>query len=175
MVYIQGVAEQTRLFLLSIGFGFLLGILYDVFRTVRLVISDSKGFVIFMDLLYFTFCTFLNFCYLLTLDYGKIRFYIVFAELLGWLIYYFSFGAIAVRVSRFISGLIKRFFRLLTKPIKFILRKIKPAYIKVIKFLKKIFRKSNKKAKFSLQKRRGIVYNLRGYLEKCSQTKKQRN
>ena len=114
MVYIQGVAEQTRLFLLSIGFGFLLGILYDIFRTVRLVISDSKGFVIFMDLLYFAFCTFLNFCYLLTIDYGKIRFYIVFAELLGWLIYYFSFGAVAIRLSSaittFIRGIFSRLF-----------------------------------------------------------------
>lgn len=175
MVYIQGIAEQTRLFLLSIGFGFLLGILYDAFRTVRLVISNSKGFVLFMDLLYFAFCTFLNFCYLLTLDYGKIRFYIAFAELLGWLIYYFSFGAIAIRASRFVSGLIKKLFSMLTKPIKFCFRKIKPAYMKVIKFFKKILRKSTKKTKFSLQKSRGIVYNLRGYLEKCSQTKKQRN
>lgn len=175
MVYIQGVAEQTRLFLLSIGFGFLLGILYDVFRTVRLVISNSKGFVLFMDLLYFAFCTFLNFCYLLTLDYGKIRFYIALAEFLGWLIYYFSFGAIAIKASRFVSKLIKRFFLLIAKPLKFVLRKIKPIYIKAIKFFKKIFRKSTKKTKFSLQKSRGIVYNLRGYLEKCSQTKKQRN
>lgn len=175
MVYIQGIAEQTRLFLLSIGFGFLLGILYDVFRTVRLVISNSKGFVLFMDLLYFAFCTFLNFCYLLTLDYGKIRFYIAFAELLGWLIYYFSFGAIAIRASRFISELIKKLFSLLTKPVKFFVRKIKPVYKKVIKIFKKILRKSTKKTKFSLQKSRGIVYNLRGYLEKCSQTKKQRN
>lgn len=175
MIYIQGVAEQTRLFLLSIGFGFLLGILYDVFRTVRLVISDSKAFVLFMDLLYFAFCTFLNFCYLLTLDYGKIRFYIAFAELLGWLIYYFSFGAIAIRASRFVSGLIKRLFSLIIKPFKFFSRKISPVYHKLLKFLKKIFRKSTKKTKFSLQKSRGIVYNLRGYLEKCSQTKKQRN
>lgn len=29
------MTEQARLFLFSVGFGFLLGILYDVFRTVR--------------------------------------------------------------------------------------------------------------------------------------------
>ncbi|MBQ4627429.1 MAG: spore cortex biosynthesis protein YabQ [Clostridia bacterium] len=175
MVYIQGVAEQTRLFLLSIGFGFLLGILYDVFRMVRLVISNSKPFVLFMDLLYFAFCTFLNFCYILTLDYGKIRIYIVFAQLLGWLIYYFSFGAIAIRVSRFASLLVKRSLSIMIRPLKFVIRKIKQLISNVIKFFKKIFRKSTKKTKFSLQKRRSMVYNLRGYLEKCTQTKKQRN
>lgn len=175
MVYIQGVAEQTRLFLLSIGFGFLLGILYDVFRTVRMIISNSKGFVLFMDLLYFAFCTFLNFCFILTLDYGKIRIYIAIAELLGWLIYYFSFGAIAIRVSRLASRLIKRFFWLIGKPFKFVLRKIKQLSVIIIRFFKKIFRKSTKKTKFNLQKRQGMVYNLRGYLEKCTHIKNKRN
>ena len=54
-----------------------LGVLYDFFRTVRLIISDSKGFVLFMDLLYFLVCTFLNFCYILAVDFGKIRFYVI--------------------------------------------------------------------------------------------------
>ncbi len=175
MVYIQGVAEQTQIFLLSIGFGFLLGILYDFFRTVRLIISESKGFVLFMDLLYFLVCTFLNFCYILTVDYGKIRFYVIFAEILGWLIYYFSFGAIAIRISRFVSKSIRSFAGLLFKPINAVLKKMKSLYYKIFGFNKKIIRKFAKKTKFNLQKRQGIVYNLIGYFDKCSHNKKQRD
>ncbi len=175
MVYIQGVAEQTRIFLLSIGFGFLLGILYDIFRTVRLIISESKGFVFFMDLLYFAFCTFLNFCYILTLDYGKIRFYVLFAEILGWLIYYFSFGAVAIRVTRFVSEGIKSIFKIISKPFICVFRKITQLYNKVTKNNKKIIRKIAKKTKFNLQKQQGIVYNLIGYFDKCSHNKKQRD
>lgn len=175
MEYIQGVAAQTRIFLFSIGFGFLLGILYDVFRTVRIVISESKGFVLFMDLLYFLVCTFLNFCYILTVDYGKIRFYIVFAEILGWLIYYFSFGAVAIRFSRFVSKAIRSFAKMIFKPFGYVFKKIKNLYYKIFGFNKKIIRKFAKKTKFNLQKRQGIVYNLIGYFDKCSHNKKQRD
>lgn len=175
MVYIQGVAEQTQIFLFSIGFGFLLGILYDVFRTVRIIISESKGFVLFMDLLYFLVCTFLNFCYILTVDYGKIRFYVIFAEILGWLIYYFSFGAVAIRFSRFVSKALKSFARLIFKPISAVFKKIKDIYSKILYFNKKLIRKYAKKTKFNLQKRQGMVYNLIGYFDKCSHNKKQRD
>ncbi len=175
MVYIQGVAEQTRIFLLSVGFGFLLGVLYDFFRTVRLIISDSKGFVLFMDLLYFLVCTFLNFCYILAVDFGKIRFYVIFAEILGWLIYYFSFGAVAIRVSRFVSKGIRGFFKLLCRPFNAVFKKIKALYGKIININKKIIRKNAKKTKFNLQKSKGIVYNLIGYFDKCSHNKKQRD
>ncbi len=175
MIYLQGVAEQTRLFLLSIGFGFLLGILYDVFRTVRLIISDSKGFVLFMDLLYSVFCTFLNFCFILAFDYGEVRIYTVLGETLGWLIYYFSFGTIAIRVSRALSKAVKKLVFMILKPFNFIFRKMKSFMYSVLKFFKKIFRKSTKKTKFSLQKQQGIVYNLIGYLEKCTRIKNKRN
>lgn len=175
MVYIQGVAEQTQIFLFSIGFGFLLGILYDVFRTVRMIISESKGFVLFMDLLYFLVCTFLNFCYILTVDYGKIRFYVVFAQILGWLIYYFSFGAVAIRFSRFISKAVRGIAGLVFKPINAVFKRIRLLYNKIFGFNKKIIRKFAKKTKFNLQKRQGIVYNLIGYFDKCSHNKKQRD
>ena len=175
MVYIQGVAEQTQIFLFSIGFGFLLGILYDVFRTVRMIISESKGFVLFMDLLYFLVCTFLNFCYILTVDYGKIRFYVVFAQILGWLIYYFSFGAVAIRFSRFVSKAVRGLAGLAFKPINAVFKRIKLLYNKIFGFNKKIIRKFAKKTKFNLQKRQGIVYNLIGYFDKCSHNKKQRD
>lgn len=175
MIYLQGVAEQTRLFLLSIGFGFLLGILYDVLRTVRLVISNSRGFVLFMDLLYSVFCTFLNFCFILAFDYGEVRLYTVVGEILGWLIYYFSFGTIAIHFSRVVSKIIKHTCSVIFKPIKFVFRKISCTVHNVLKFFKKIFRKSTKKTKFSLQKQQCMVYNLIGYLEKCTRIKNKRN
>lgn len=175
MEYIQGVAEQTRIFILSIGFGFLLGILYDIFRTVRIIISDSNGFVLFSDLLYFLVCTFLNFCYILTVDYGRIRFYIVMAEILGWLIYYFSFGTVAIRISRFISKSVRGALKLLSRPFVTVFIKLKELYNIKLRFNKKLIRKFGKKTKFNLQKSTGIVYNLIGYFDKCSHIKKQRD
>lgn len=172
MDYIQGIAAQTENFLYAFGFGFLLGILYDVFRTLRMIISRSKGFVLFMDLLYFAVCTFLTFCFVLIVDSGKIRVYVAFGEILGWLVYYFSFGAIAMRISNSIVSLTKRLFLSVFNPVKRLMNKIFRKFGKFEDFCKKNIRKSDKKLKFDLQKYRGIVYNLLGYKEKTNFNKK---
>lgn len=165
MEYIQGLNAQTQIFFYSLGFGFLLGILYDVFRTLRTVISNSRGFVLFMDLLYFTACAFLIFCFNMVVDSGHIRIYIALGELLGWLIYYFSFGAIAIKAGNAVSAFIKRLFRLIFKPIRIIIQKSRRKMRRFGGFCKKIIRKNDKKTKFILQKHKNIVYNLISYIE----------
>ena len=93
MEYIQGLPAQTELFLLSLGFGFLLGILYDVFRTLRMMIGSSDKLIFAADLLYFLICGVLSFFFLLVTDEGRLRFYTVLGEALGWMIYYSSICA----------------------------------------------------------------------------------
>lgn len=163
MEYIQGLSTQTSLFLYSLGFGFLLGILYDVFRTVRMIISNGKGFVIFMDVLYFFVCGVLSFFFILVVDEGKLRIYTLLGEALGFAVYYFSLGAVAIKISAAAVKRIKWLFSLVFKPIKFVLRKINHMSRKMMNFLKKRIKKSNKKSKFILQKQRSIVYNLYSY------------
>lgn len=166
MEYIQGLAGQTRIFLYSLGFGFLLGILYDVFRTLRLIISRSKGFAFFADLLYFALCAFLNFCYIMAVDSGKVRLYVALGESLGWLVYYFSLGAISIKLTNAVVRFFRRIFSAVSARIKriwsFVFKKIG----KFVLFNKKIIRKTDKKAKFNLQKHRGMVYNLYSYILK---------
>jgi len=55
-MYIPTMALQTRIFLLSIGLGFLLGILYDVFYIVRLMITKNKYAIYIQDILYLLVC-----------------------------------------------------------------------------------------------------------------------
>ena len=165
MDYIQGLSAQTEIFLLSLGFGFLLGILYDVFRTLRLVISNSAGFTVFADIMYFLLCAFLVFCFNLVVDNGKIRLYVLLGDLLGWLIYYFSFGEISVKISNSIIAFVKRIFRAVSIPLRRLKNRINRKFGKSASFSKKIIRKFNKKLKFDLQKYKGMVYNLNGYKE----------
>ncbi len=164
MVYIQGLAAQTQIFFYSLGFGFLLGILYDVFRTLRLIISSSKTFAFVADIIYFSLGSFLTFCFVMVVDSGKIRMYVFFGEILGWLIWYFSFGAIALRVTNAVIRLFRRLFYAVLKPIKRIIYRIYRKSEKIALNGKKIFRKNNKKAKFILQKHNNIVYNLYSYI-----------
>lgn len=165
MDYIQGLSAQTEIFLLALGFGFILGILYDVFRTFRMIISDSAPFIFLMDILYFLLCTFLVFCFNLTVDGGKIRLYVMLGDLLGWLIYYFSLGEISVRVSNAAVSLVRRAAAAIFKPVSGLVKLLKRLLSKNTLFLKKIIRKFKKKAKYDLQKHRGMVYNLNGYIE----------
>lgn len=165
MDYIQGLSAQTEIFLLSLGFGFLLGVLYDIFRTLRLIISSSAGFTVFADIMYFLLCTFLVFCFNLVVDNGKIRLYVLLGDLLGWLIYYFSLGEISLKISNSIILLVKSFFRAVSAPLRRVKNRINRKFGKSASFSKKIIRKFNKKLKFDLQKYKGMVYNLNEYKE----------
>ncbi len=166
MDYIQGLTDQTEIFLYALGFGFLLGILYCVFRMLRMMISDSKGFVFFMDLLYFAVCTILVFCFILVTDSGRIRIYVAFGMILGWVVCYFSFGAIAMRVGKSVSAFSGRVMSALFKPFACFGRAFFRKTMKLMAFCKKNIRKSDKKEKYILQKYKGIVYNLLGYNKK---------
>lgn len=172
MDYIQGIAAQTEIFLYALGFGFLLGILYDIFRILRMIISGSKGFILFMDLLYFAVCTFLTFCFVLTVDSGRIRIYVAAGVILGWIVYYFSFGAIAMRVSNAVVSFFKSIFSAVIRPVKRLSGRILSKISKFEKNCKKNIRKSEKKQKYILQKYKGIVYNLLGYTGKQNFKKK---
>ncbi|MBR5562579.1 MAG: spore cortex biosynthesis protein YabQ [Clostridia bacterium] len=173
MEYIQGLADQTEIFLYALGFGFLLGIIYGVFRALRLIISNSGGFVFFMDFLYFAVCTFLIFCFIMVTDNGRIRLYVAFGIILGWTVCYFSFGAITVRVFNAIIKGLKRVFCFLFKPFRRFGKEIYGKMRKNAVFRKKNIRNSDKKVKFNLQKYKGMVYNLIGCTEKRNISKKE--
>lgn len=141
MDYIQGISVQTEIFLYSIGFGFLLGVLYDIFRIIRKVISDSGAFVFLMDILYFAVCAFLIFCYNLVVDSGRIRIYIILGHVLGWLIYYFSLGSVAVRLSNAIIAFLRRIFSPAIRFFGFLNLKVRASTIIFKKTIKKFIKK----------------------------------
>ena len=91
-MYMLTIADQTRLFLLALGLGFLLGIVYDLFRVVRMAFTMRRVGVFIQDVLFFLTCAAATFLFLLAVNQGEIRGFIIAGEGLGFLIYYFSFG-----------------------------------------------------------------------------------
>ncbi len=106
------MAAQTRLFLMSFGFGFLLGVVYDLFRIVRLTLTRGKAAVFVMDVLYFLLAGIAVFIFMLAYNSGEIRFYLLLGILLGFLIYYFTFGAFVLKWSNRIIRALRRLTRL---------------------------------------------------------------
>lgn len=135
------IVEQTRLFLLSCGTGFLLGILYEVFRLLRMMFSAKKGSIFFFDIGYCLLATFVSFVFILTANRGAVRWYIIFGIAAGWVIYYFALGGVAVRFSKFITRCIKNTMkfsgRMIIAPFKVIWRFFHNISDKLVKTAKK--------------------------------------
>lgn len=162
-MYIEGVSSQVRNFLLSLGFGFLVGIFYDVFRILRMVVSSGKIAVFIGDVLYVTLSAAATFLFLLTVNDGQVRGYILMGELIGFLIWYISFGTFAVRVTGKIAAALKKALRGVFRIILYPFNKL---FGVLRRFLAKFSEKGQKKAKkiankskFHLKMNYSLLYN----------------
>ena len=76
-MYNVSQSEQTLIFLASLGVGFLLGVLYDFLRALRLSFTRGKVAVIIFDLLYFFMVAFFSYIFILAANKGEVRSYII--------------------------------------------------------------------------------------------------
>ena len=146
-MYMLTIADQTQLFLFALGLGFLLGIVYDLFRTERMAFTMRRVGVFLQDILFFLTCAAVTFLFLLAVNHGEIRGFIIAGEALGFFIYYFSFGLLAVRVSSFTIRTIRRFFHLIFTPFRALLRLLGRVFGKIRRFARKTSKKNCKKIK----------------------------
>lgn len=162
-MYTLSIAFQTRVFLLALGFGFLLGILYDVFRTVRLLLGGRR-FLFFQDVLYLVTITVATFIFNLVVNEGRMRAYSLLGQAIGFLIYYFALGTVAIRVSAAVVNTVKRVFfftgKVISAPLRLIIRIIHRIYSKLKVIPVYLIKKPVKKLKIHLKKLRVMVYNL---------------
>ncbi len=155
MVYLPTLSDQTKIFFLSLGMGFLLGILYDVFRIIRMIAFGNRKSFWVQDILYFLVCTVVSFLFFLAINNGNVRGYELFGEALGWLIYYFSFGTAAIWLSEIIVSFFKRFFggvlKIIISPFRKLFCLFHRIFTKIVKKTRKILKKIGKKLKFHLK------------------------
>lgn len=165
-MYSVDQSEQLIIFIGSLGVGFLLGIVYDVFRAIRLSFTKSKVAVVVSDVLYFTLFALATFIYALAANKGEVRSYIIIGELSGAAFYYFSFGLAVIKLTdRFVTAFnrFKAFlFKVISAPFRLIRKVFGKLYRKIWAFLKKSEKKSEKIQKNLLPKARLYVYNLLG-------------
>lgn len=106
---------QTEYFFLSILLGVLLGVLYDVFRLVRLVLPKKSVIIFFEDIL---FCMSATVCFLLLVfnaGSGQIRGFAVFGTLFGFATYYKTLGKLVFKANELILGFLKKILKWLVK------------------------------------------------------------
>lgn len=175
-MYSVSQSEQLTIFCAALGLGFLLGVLYDIFRTIRLSLTNAKPAVVIFDLLYFSLFGLATFLFILALNKGEVRSYIIAGELIGAVFYYISFGIAAIKFTDRLTKLLKRFYAFLFKvfsaPFRLLKRIFSHISEKMSLHFKKTQKNSEKIRKKHLPKLRMYVYNLFGIFLASSRNKK---
>jgi spore cortex biosynthesis protein YabQ len=159
-------SKQLDLFFLSLGIGFLLGIVYDILRAIRLTFSKGKALIFIFDIIYFIIFALATFIFFVAINKGEFRFYMIFGEITGLLFYYFSFGIAAKNFTDksvyIIHKISKAVGRIISAPFLLVYRLISKTYAKIYAFFKKLKKNTEKNRKKHLPKLRLYVYNLLG-------------
>ena len=150
-------------FLQALVLGAALGLLYDVFRIIRIAVPAAKPLVAMQDIIFFAACAVVTFLFLLGNVDGKVRFFLIIGEVLGAILYFCSLSIVLMGFSRliisFLHGVIKFVLRFIIMPIVHILSQILAITLWPLRFLHNICKKVCQMAKFSLKKNRILLYN----------------
>ncbi len=113
------LTRQTLIFLEACLLGFLLGGAYDLFRILRLAVPHGKVLVFVEDVLYFCFLTLASFIFVMTENSGLLRGFLLFGELLGAVLYFFTLSFVLMKAAKGIIKAVYGLFRLLYKLLLF--------------------------------------------------------
>lgn len=176
IMYTFAISEHLKIFFLSLGMGFLLGVLYDIIRIIRLIVSKGKAAVFGFDFLYIVVSALLTYLFIIAVNMGAVRAYIIIAQLLGFFFYYISFGIAVKRISEKIAELIKSFFsklyRIIKRPFIFIFAAIKRKKSKIKVFLSKKSHKTKNNLKKLLHLTKVLLYNFIGIFSSSKKIRK---
>lgn len=153
------VSEELVLFGLSCLCGVAVGVFYDIFRTLRIIIPHSTILTATEDIIFLSaYAVFLS-AFASAESRGELRFYYVVGNFIGFIVYFFTVGNFITGLMRKIFSLSKRIFSFTLKPFKllyvFFREKVKGKFVgnseNVVKRLKN--------SKILLLKRNELLYN----------------
>lgn len=157
-------ASQALAFAAAFGLGFIFGILFDVFRFIRIAFGGGKIAVFFEDVFFWLICAVATFIFLLFETRGQLRVPLVLCIFVGTYVYYRALGSITYQTARRADPKIKRFTR---KCVRKAARPIKnagaAAGIYIIKKRKKgeaLLKKENNLLAIRLKVHLKMMYNL---------------
>lgn len=173
------VSQQTASFLLSVLLGAVLGVVYDCFRVIRILLPPlaKPKPTFFEDVLFWLIYGFSVFCFAAAAARGQVRLFMLFGSLLGFVLYILTIGSL---ITGIIRSIVTAVYRVLHKVYSAL---IEPIVNVMQNFCQKVSRffvgshKNSKKSKRSIKnplKNRGkLVYNdkakynhMRNILEK---------
>lgn len=95
----ESLTSQILIFVYSLALGMFLGFAYDIFRIIRMVINSRNIAIFIQDVLYFILSGGVTFLFVLSVNSGNSRFYILAGEGIGWIAYHITIGEIIYKCS----------------------------------------------------------------------------
>lgn len=168
----MSLCDETIIFLIFVGLGFLFSIIFDFFRAIRKLKKTKNKVVYLQDILYFTIIGMLLLVAILNIRRDVFRLYLIVAIVLGVVIYISIIGNNIMNLFIYILKATNSIIHFILLPIKLYLtlfdkqlRKIKKYVIyccKKIAYMIEFYHKkikvvtSNGKIKLKTKERRGI-------------------
>ncbi len=113
------LADQTVYFLCSLLFGVILSALYDVVRVLRFMGFTKLWQIILSDVIYFLVCAFLTVLFALPFNKGMVRYFTLFGEAVGFVVYRFTLGEVMASIYCYIISALRKIFKKSIKIIRF--------------------------------------------------------
>lgn len=138
------VINQATLFLIFILNGFLVGVLFDIFRIIRKTFKTKDIVTYIQDILFWILTGFLIIYFVFNFSEGEIRGYMFIAIVLGIGMYILTCSKIITIISVYILNKIIRACEIITIPFKYIIKQMFLLFkqcakkVKNIKFSKKM-------------------------------------
>lgn len=147
---IVSLTSQLFSFAIAAVIGAAFGVLYDIFKVLRLVGLNSKLLIFIEDILFFLVATVTIFSYYMQITDGKFRIYSLVAAAIGFLIYFLT-------LERLVFFVIKKIYIAVEKVFGFVYKKIVLRIFRKIKsFFKKLFSPIGKFFKQKFIKKRAV-------------------
>ena len=133
------ILNQAYIFLIFVINGFLIGILFDIFRILRKSFKTKDIITYIEDILFWILTGLLLLYSIFTFSNGELRLYMFLGVFIGCILYMILisqyFIKINVKIILFTKGIVYKIFYILTFPMRILLKILKKFLFKPIHFL----------------------------------------
>ena len=127
------ILNQAYIFLIFVINGFLIGILFDIFRILRKSFKTKDIITYIEDILFWILTGLLLLYSIFTFSNGELRLYMFLGVFIGCILYMIIisqyFIKINVKIILFTKGIVYKIFYILTFPMRILLKILKNFYL----------------------------------------------
>lgn len=136
--------DQIITFLLSCCIGVIFCVIYDIIRAMRRVGMNSLLVITIVDIFIWVFYAFVTFIFLIARTNGEVRSYVLFGELLGFILFRLSISKFIVSFLGFVFLKIAKINACIQKILWAFYVKLECVSLKLLEVVSKIFKSVKK-------------------------------